>query len=172
MSRYERFSSRSLVYSKWHRLYLGHAEPMIDLDAVEYCSVRGCNKPLVLIETARDVGQAVKPTTVLRNLATASGVLALCVLYTISDGAHEATGCPCQPPRDIRSGCDHGISQFRVRKIWSELVNEADAARIYPWKTMTPDEFRTRLRVVRRSHIEAEHGPWEFAEPEAGLRAV
>lgn len=43
MSRDERHGSRSLIYSKWHRLFLGDAEPMIDLDGVEYCNQRGCN---------------------------------------------------------------------------------------------------------------------------------
>jgi len=64
MAEREKYGVRSLEYSRWHRTdsvhrFLGleraHHLPMIDLDALEYC--RLCSQPLLLIETARDVGQ-------------------------------------------------------------------------------------------------------------------
>lgn len=155
MSRYERYGSRSLVYSKWHRFYMDDSEPMIDLDAVEYCSQRGCNKALVLIETARDIGQESKPTTVLRGLAEVSQTLALCVLYRVSDDADPISGCRCERG-SVRPGCDHGITSFRVRRIWP-------SPRRSGWQVMTPQLYRERLVQVRLNHIAAEHQMWEAA---------
>lgn len=151
MSRYERYGTRSLVYSKWHRFYLGDTEPMIDLDGVEYCSERGCSKPLVLIETARDVGQKNKPTTVLRRLAESSGVLAICVLYMASAGTSEESGCACTEGRVVE-GCEHGITSFRVRRVWPSPNSL--------WTVMTPEQFRDRLREIRMHHMAAEHSSW------------
>jgi hypothetical protein len=153
VSRYERYGTRSLVYSKWHRFYLGDGEPMIDLDGIEYCTERGCSKPLVLIETAVDIGQRMKPTTVLRNLAQQSGVLALCVLYTVTEGTDPAVGCGCQPTK-VLDNCDHGITRFRVRRIHPPNPSQV-------WQRMTPEEFRDRLRRVRMDHVTNEHRTWE-----------
>ena len=155
MSRHERYATRSLVYSKWHRFYLGDSEQMIDLDGVEYCGVRGCNKPLCLIETARDVGQSNKPTSVMRELAKqAGGMLAICVLYRIAEGIDDQLGCACEP-RNVDQTCNHGITRFRVRKVWPSPVRK--------WTVMTPEEFRDRLRAVRMNHLAAEHHTWEVA---------
>ncbi|HEX4103848.1 MAG TPA: hypothetical protein VHY21_25465 [Pseudonocardiaceae bacterium] len=152
----EKYGTRSLVYSKWHRFYLGDLEPMIDLDGIEWCPEKGCSKPLVLIETARDVGQANKPTTVLRQLADMSKVLALCVLYRVSETANSATGCACEPRKRI-TACDHGISRFRVRRVWPPPPKGGHRH----WKVMTPEEFRDRLREVRMAHIDTEHRLWD-----------
>lgn len=146
MSRYERYGTRSLVYSKWHRYFLADDEPMIDLDAVEYC--RRCNVPLVLIETARDVGQANKPTTVLAQLAQQSSILAICVLFSVDPSVGE-DGCDCQPGR-VGADCSHGVTGFRVRRVWPKPDNWA-------WSVMTPEEFRDRLRRIRRDHLAAVH---------------
>lgn len=154
MSRYEQLGVRSLVYSKWHRFYLGDAEKMIDLDGVEYCDRKGCNKPLLLVETAMDVGQNNKPTTVLRRLAQASGVLAICVLYTVAPDASEQHGCGCDE-NSILDGCTHGITRFRVRRVWPSPVRM--------WTVLDPEEFRDRLRIIRLNHIASEHGAWEVA---------
>lgn len=156
MSRDERFGTRSLIYSKWHRLFLGDTEPMIDLDGVEYCAEKRCNKALVLVETAMDIGQRNKPTTVMRELAKqAGGVLAICVLYKVTDGIDPAIGCPCKDSRDYDPACDHGITRFRVRRVWPS------PARL--WTVMTPEEFRDKLRAVRMNHIAAEHHTWDVA---------
>lgn len=156
MSRHERYGTRSLVYSKWHRFYLGDQEKMIDLDDVEYCHEPGCSKPLVLIEIARDIGQANKPTTVLRRLAEASSTLALCVLYTVAEDVDEQTGCRCEPRHEI-PGCNHGITRFRIRRVWPSRSGGQS------WIKMTPEQYRDRLRAVRTNHLAAEHIPWEAA---------
>lgn len=152
MSRYERYGTRSLVYSNWHRFYLGDHEPMIDLDGIEYCAEKGCGMPLVLIETARDVGQRIKATTVLKKLAEASRVTAICVLYTVADGIDEQTGCGCTP-KAVRDYCDHGITRFRVRQIWPSPKPL--------WTVMTPEQFRDRLRAKRLNHLADFHRAWE-----------
>lgn len=155
MSRYERFGTRSLVYSKWHRFYMNNAEPMIDLDAIEYCGMSRCSKPLVLIETAVDIGQANKPTTVLQSLSQESGILALCVLYRIADGTDRLTGCACERG-SVVPGCQHGIDRFRVRKV-------GPGRPINGWKLLTPEDYRNRLTDVRMAHVAAEHTAWEDA---------
>ena len=154
MSRYERYGTRSLLYSKWHRFYLGDREPMIDLDGIEYCAERSCSRPLVLIETARDVGQASKPTTVLRRLAELADVLALCVLYLPAEGVDLQSGCACEPGR-VDDQCPHGIVRFRVRRVWPEPEKK--------WRVMSPAEFRARLLQVRLNHVADEHRAWEAA---------
>lgn len=156
MSRHERYGTRSLVYSKWHRFYCGDAESMIDLDAVEYCDRAGCFKPLILIETARDVGQSSKPTYVLRQLASQSGVMALCVLFRVSPGADQEGGCGCREGAVV-PGCDHGVDRFRVRRIWPPW----DRPGRQPWKLLTPEEYHERLVAVRMNHVATEHLAWD-----------
>src|SRR5262249_27104624 len=80
---YERTGIRDLAYSNWHRQFCPERVTMIDVDGLEYC--RRCRSPLALIETALDVGQAVKPTTALEQLSLAANVPAFCVLYTKND---------------------------------------------------------------------------------------
>lgn len=86
MSRWERFGTRDLTYSKWHREQLEDAITYIDIDAAEYC--QRCRRPLALIELARDVGQSHKTVTVIRNLARLAGIAAYLVLYKL-DGNGE-----------------------------------------------------------------------------------
>ena len=82
MSLQERYGTRDLTFSKWHRPpNLPDFCSAIDIDFLEYCSV--CGKPLALIETARDVGQPYKPTTVLKRLSVVSGIPAYLILYKI-----------------------------------------------------------------------------------------
>jgi hypothetical protein len=80
MSRLERTSVRCTAYSRWHRT-LSADLSMVDLDAVEYCA--RCLRPLAFIETARDVGQTFKPTTITQAVAAAHRAPALCVLYRL-----------------------------------------------------------------------------------------
>jgi hypothetical protein len=108
MSRYERYNTRDLTFSRWHRYALADNVTAIDVDLLEYC--QRCRAPLCGIEAARDVGQRDKPTTVLAALAAAAGIPGLCVLYT--------PGPPCLCDEDYRvPGCRHGISGFRVRQV-------------------------------------------------------
>lgn len=105
MSRYERYGTRDLTYSAWHRT-LPDVVTMIDIDGLEYC--RRCRAPLALIETARDVGQSFKSTIVLRELACRAFIPAFLVLYHIGE----------------ESG---GIDQFRWCQIWPQRTDLATA---------------------------------------------
>jgi hypothetical protein len=62
----------------WHREIPDDSLTMCDVDSLEYCW--RCNRPLALIETARDVGQVFKktaPMVVLSRLAKVPSVLTL-----------------------------------------------------------------------------------------------
>ena len=95
MSRQERFGTRDLTYSAWHRR-LEDDLTYIDVDGLEYC--RRCRAPLALIELARDVGQGFKATPVIRQLATRSGVPAYLVFY--------------------KPNGEQDIERFRVAQLW------------------------------------------------------
>lgn len=106
---------------------------MIDLDGLEYC--RRCREPLALIEVARDIGQAVKPVTVLRRLAVRAGIRAVCVLYVPS-----AEPCPCGPlGTDVE--CCHGILTMRARQV--HPTNDDT------WLEMDPTRFAGWLYFIR-----------------------
>lgn len=109
MSADERWGSRDLTFSTWHRYALPARATAIDLDLIEYC--QRCRMPLCLIESARDVGQASKATIVLRELAQIANVVAICLLWT-PDG----TTCQCKRSHTA-PGCAHGIASFRMRRI-------------------------------------------------------
>ena len=154
MSRYERYGTRSLVYSHWHRFYMGDDEPMIDLDGIEYCSRKECREALVLVETALDVGQGFKATSVLERLSQQSGVMAICVLYrSTTPTPNEVCGC-----REglVNPDCDHGIDRFRVRRVWPDPT---------PFGLMTPEQYRDRIREIRMAHLAMKHST--FIIPEA-----
>lgn len=136
----ERYGTRDRAYSAWHRrlstrrfVGIEHAQrlAMIDLDAalyVEYDDQR--KEPLALIETARDVGQEYKPTTVSANLARRASLPCYCVLYSLSDQPN-----PADPQwRDI--------SGFRVRRAWPNPETE--------WRELTPQEWADALLRVRQ----------------------
>ena len=110
MSRDERYGSRDLTFSRWHRYALPDRVTAIDLDMIEYC--QRCRMPLCLIETARDVGQDSKNTLVMSRLAQAANVVAICVLCT-PDG----TDCRCDRRRKS-PGCSHGIEKVRFRRVY------------------------------------------------------
>jgi len=119
MTRRERYGTRDLAYSGWHRL-LEDDLTYIDIDGCEYC--RRCREPLALIETARDVGQDYKATTVLRRLAVRAGLPAYLVLYRL-DGT--------------------GVEGFRVQQLLSGDVR---------YRSMTTEAFSDLLRSLRRAH--------------------
>ena len=85
----ERYGHRDLTFSRWHRT-LGDHVTCIDMDFLEYC--RRCRQPLAFIETARDVGQGFKPTTVQKKTAEQANVPAYCVLYKPQDVENEHAG--------------------------------------------------------------------------------
>jgi len=135
MSMDERYGTRDLTFSTWHRYALPARATAIDLDLIEYC--QRCRMPLCLIESARDIGQDSKPTIVLQELAKIANVVAICVLYT-PDG----TRCLCRHGR-IADGCTHGISSFRVRQ-----VHPADE----PFETWQPWELAVWLTTQHDNH--------------------
>ena len=96
MSRHERYGTRDLTFSQWHRTLSDNAT-CIDLDLLEYC--RRCRQPLAMLELARDVGQAFKPTTVLEQLAKKAMVPAFLIIYKLEAGS---------------------IGQCRMRRIYPE----------------------------------------------------
>ena len=135
MSRYERYETRDLTFSRWHRYALNDRVTAIDLDMVEYC--RRCRMPLALIETARDVGQGRKTTAVMNEVARLLNVVAWCVLYTPTDK-------PCRCNGRFRiDGCVHGISVMRVRQAYP------NDDRFQPWR---PAEFAAHLTLLHDNH--------------------
>jgi hypothetical protein len=110
MSDTERWGTRDLTYSNWHRVpsigrFLGadvaRTLTMIDLDGLEYC--HRCDECVGVVEVARDIGQSFKASSVTRKLALRLGVPGLLVFYSTS-----AT-------RQI--GDHQDIDEFRVRVI-------------------------------------------------------
>lgn len=137
MSRDERYGSRDLTFSTWHRYQLADRVTAIDLDLIEYC--QRCRMPLCLIESARDVGQQGKSTIVMRELAQSANVVAICLLYT-PDGSI----CTCKRSRRI-VGCSHGISSFRFRRVYP--VDE-------PFDLWQPFEVAAWLTRLHDNHEE------------------
>jgi len=88
MSREERYGTRDLAYSAWHRRQ-GRLLAYIDLDAIEVCAM--CKQPLALIELAQDVGQSGKATTIIRRLARLANLPAFLVFYS-KDGSDTIIG--------------------------------------------------------------------------------
>lgn len=133
MSRDERYGTRDLTFSAWHRYGLPGRATAIDLDLVEYC--QRCRMPLCLIESARDVGQPSKPTIVMRQLAQVANVVAICLLWT-PDG----NTCQCKSDRRV-PGCRHGISGFRMRRIHpvDEEFEEWKPGDVAAWLTRLHD---------------------------------
>jgi hypothetical protein len=139
MSRFERYGTRDLTYSNWHRQFCPDRATMIDVDGLEYC--RRCRSPLALIETAQDVRQAFKPVAALEQLSLAANVPAFCVLYIADAGK-------CTPDgrgRCRKVGCAHGIAAFRVRRI---RPNPTD------FQEWTPKAFADYLTRVHDAHEE------------------
>lgn len=142
MPQEEVYGTRDRSYSAWHRRsstgrYIGIEKAqtlaMIDLDAslyVEYDD--GTKEPLCLIETAQDVGQKYKTSTVTKNLAklsTARILPAYVLLYKLSD----------QPnPADSRW---KDIESFRVMRIWPNPE--------YTWRPVTPERWAQALVEMR-----------------------
>lgn len=101
MSQLERHGVRGLEYSAWHRMAstmrfgLSRDEAaelsMVDIDCAYWIEYQNDGRtPVLLVETARDVGQGFKPATVLTNLARAAGIPALVVLYQLSTNSNPA----------------------------------------------------------------------------------
>ena len=141
----EVWGTRDRTYSAWHRrlslrrfvgIERAQLLSMIDLDGALYVEYDdGSKEPLALIETARDVGQAFKATTVTTNLARRAGLAPYCVLYQASDLRN-----PADPEwRDIRA--------FRIMRLWPRPDRT--------WRTVTPAEWAQALLDIRSHGAEA-----------------
>lgn len=140
MAHEERYGQRDLSYSAWHRrlstrrfVGIENAQllAMIDIDAslwVEYDD--RTKEPIALIESARDVGQAWKPSTVTGKLAKRADLPCFVVLYTLSD-----TPNPANPAYQ-------DIECFRVRRV--HPMEERH------FTTVTPQEWAERLLSMRK----------------------
>jgi hypothetical protein len=142
MSQEEIYNSRDRTYSAWHRRcstgrFVGIERAqnlaMIDLDAALYIEYDNNSKePLALIETARDVGQAIKPATVTRNLARRCHPVlpAYVLLYMPSQERNPAD--PTWPD----------IIAFRLRRIWPEPESN--------WQKLSPGEWAKAIVMLRK----------------------
>lgn len=148
----ERYSTRDGTYSAWHRrnstrrfvgIESAQRLAMIDVDVSLYIEYDdGTKEPIALIETAKDVGQPIKPTTVIHNLAKrcVPQLPAYVVLYRPSSNAVN----PADPQWP-------DIAMFRVRRVWPNPESN--------WKEFTPTEWASNLLSLRdysASKIDAE----------------
>ncbi len=146
MSQNEKYNYRDEVYSKFHRpnslirfMTARQAELLssVDLDTLLWIEYEGEENegdrtPLMLIETAIDIGQLRKAATVLIKLAQMAGVVMYIILYDLS-----GTPNPAEPRvSDIR--------QFRVRRCWPDPETD--------WTVMTPQQWCDKLLEVRAKY--------------------
>ena len=141
MPQEEIFGTRDRSYSAWHRrnstrrfvgIEKAQTLAMIDLDASLYVEYDNKTKdPLILIETAMDRGQDIKPATVTTKLAQRCVPLlvAYVLLYKLSDVSN-----PADP------SCKDIIS-FRARRLHPKPEKD--------WKVFTPQQWADYLVVLR-----------------------
>lgn len=115
--RREKYGTRDLAFSAWHRSIPRDDFTYIDIDCAAYCNQ--CKQVIYLIELALDVGQQRKTATVTRNLANRIGVPALVVLYQTEPSS---------------SGED-AIVGFRVQKIAPEYgrFHQVEPGKLVQW---------------------------------------
>lgn len=137
MTQEERFNTRDLTYSGWHRrmsterfIGIEKAEllTMIDIDNVEYD--HKTKEPLALIETAQDRGQSYKTATVTLNLAKMANLPCCVALYKLAK--HRNSAYPQF----------QDIELFRMKRLWP--------APEYQWRTLTPQEWVELLWRLRK----------------------
>lgn len=139
MAQEEKYGSRDLTYSVWHRrlstrrfvgIERAQTLAMIDADVGVWVEYDDNDKmPLALVETARDVGQPYKSATVTANLARMAKIPAYVVLYTPSN---EPNPADCEWP---------DIDSFRIKR----LTPNADA----DWRILTPHQWAEALVSIR-----------------------
>lgn len=135
----ELFGYRSLAYSNWHRagslaryLPVDQAQrlAMIDLDAAVYVEYEAAGRtPLILIETARDVGQRWKSATVVMELARRANVPAYALLYQLAETTN---------PADCRFA---DVSGFRIRRLYPKPERH--------WRSLSPAAWASALVRIR-----------------------
>ena len=147
MTQTERYGSRSLAYSAWHRTKsiqrfvesnaVARQLAQIDLDHTLWIEYQDKTREvLALIEEAQDVEQSYKCGDVTKNLASrvnCDGIPALIVLWT---------------PAETRNPADASqfdIKSFRVKRIWPEPETD--------WEVLTPKEYAQKLLAMRQWQI-------------------
>ena len=146
MSQTEKYGTRDLAYSAWHRTgsisrFLDSRKDalelsQIDLDVVLYVEYRDQGRiPLLLIEVALDVGQDSKPTTVTGALARLAGLPALCVLYKHAEGKNPVDNTV------------QDIASFRYQWVVPRCGG-------YLWNEMTPRQYAEFLLRIRNNNKE------------------
>ncbi|MCP4539861.1 MAG: hypothetical protein GY832_22205 [Chloroflexi bacterium] len=140
MPQAERYNSRDLTYSQWHRApsigrFVGEEDArkllMHDADGIVYYEHRyGDYEPVLLLEVACDVGQSNKNYMHLTALAKRANVPAMCVLYHISATAN-AKADPGY----------HDIDKFRVKRVWPKPDKD--------WVTLSPQQYAEKLVAAR-----------------------
>ncbi len=135
----ERYGWRDSSYSAWHRTaslrrYLGEdlaaTLKCCDLDHsiwIEHAD--GSKEPILLIETAMDVGQDWKAASVLKQLAKRANLPAYCVLYRRAKAQNEADGRFAD------------IEGFRIRRVWPDPE--------HGWTECSPQQWAERLLIIR-----------------------
>lgn len=151
----EKYGSRDLAYSAWHRRNSISRYPivgmrnagllgMIDIDAVYYVEYRDVDRmPIAIVETAIDVGQKYKPATVTTNIARYwrngnNTLSAYCLLYKLADNQN-----PEYPMAK-------DIEYFRVRRLWPSPIDK-------DWKKIAPKAWARHLCELRNLKERAQH---------------
>ena len=140
MSDTEIYGVRDLAYSEWHRTnsikrFVGAENAkllaMIDIDVVLYAEYEDSRKePICLIETARDIGQSNKPSTITRRLAEKANIHAFTVLYT-----------PSKTAKNPAAKQWPDIEKLRVKQIYPNKTS---------WKELSPTEWARVLLNMRK----------------------
>lgn len=133
----ERHGYRALDYSSWHRTgslrrYLGRDLAatilLTDIDHTMWCEYGGEHQPLLLVESAMDIGQD-KQASVIQQLARRADLPAYVVLWQRAQ----------QPSASDERFAD--IERFRVRRVWPNPEAE--------WSVLTPQQWAERLLILR-----------------------
>jgi hypothetical protein len=124
MAQEERYGTRDLTYSIWHRspsivrffephaaaMEMALALGMIDMDCVEYDAGRREQEIVAYAETAQDVGQDRKPATITAKVAALNSGMIAVPAYTVLY-KNSSTPNPAYPQYP-------DIESFRVKRIW------------------------------------------------------
>lgn len=145
MAQKERYGSRGLEYSAFHRTnsicrYLPFKVAIklsqIDLDCIVYVEYEDDGKHillLALIETARDVGQQRKCTEVTLALGRKAKLEVYTVLYRLAQTAN---------PADARY---RDIDEFRMRRVWPSPEQS--------WRMLKPEEYARWLVALHKLEL-------------------
>ena len=139
MAQEEKYGSRPPEYSVWHRrlstrrfvgIESAQRLAMIDIDVCPWVEYDDDTKePLALIETAQDVGQDRKISTVTARLAKRANIPAFVLLYRLSATPN---------PADVAF---HDIASFRYQRLHPKVSLR--------WVHCTPKEWAEVLLRIR-----------------------